>query len=98
MHLTRLKRFYYKKYKKHRSQLNNNLYCASRSRVNKVLRKEKRQKEIAIAKDMKSNPKKFYQYISYKTTKKDTVPDLIKTDGTRTQNDEEKSSTSSNFF
>ena len=98
LHLTRLKRFYYKRYKKHKSQLNYNYYCASRSRVNKALRKVKRHKEIAIAKDMKSNPKKFYQYISSKSTKKDSVPDLIKPDGTRTQNDEEKSSTLNNFF
>lgn len=66
--------------------------------MNKALRKVKRHKEIAIAKDMKTNPKKFYQYISSKSTKKDSVPDLIKPDGTRTQNDEEKSSTLNNFF
>ena len=98
LHLTRLKRFYYKKYKKHRSNLNYQYYCVSRARVNKAIRKEKRSKEMTIAKDMKTNPKKFYQYISSKSSKKDTIPDLIMSDGSRTKNDEEKSSTLNDFF
>ena len=98
LHLTRLKRFYYKKYKKHRNMINYQLYCNSRERVNKALRKEKRNKEIHIAKNMKDNPKSFYQYINSKTTKRDNIPDLIKQDGNKTKNDEEKSSTLNDFF
>ena len=47
---------------------------------------------------MKSDPKKFYQYISSKSSKKYNIPDLIKPDGSRTLNDEEKSCTLNNFF
>ena len=47
---------------------------------------------------MKSNPKSFYQYISSKSTKRDNIPDLIKPDGTKTQNDHEKCTTLNDFF
>ena len=98
LQLTREKRFFYKKYKKYRSQTNYLLYCMARAKVNKRIRSDRRMKERNIAKNMKSNPKSFYQYIASKTTKKDSIPDLIKPDGTKTSNDEEKSSELNNFF
>ena len=98
LHLIRLKRFYYKKYKKYRNRVNYQLYCNSRENVNKALRREKRQKETHIAKNMNQNPKSFYQYIASKSTKKDSIPDLIMPDGNKTKNDEEKSTTLNNFF
>ena len=98
LHLTRVKRFYFKQYKRYRSQTNYLRYCDARAKVNKVIRKEKKKREVNIAKNMKSNPKSFYQYISSKSTKRDNIPDLVKPDGTKTQNDQEKSSTLNNFF
>ena len=70
----------------------------ARRKVLKHIRSNKRQKEIKIAKNIKSNPKTFYQYIASKSTKKDKIPDLIKQDGSRTTNDEEKSTELNNFF
>ena len=92
------KRYYYKKYKKFRNQSNYLLYCIARARVHNHIRKNKRQKEVKIAKNIKSNAKTFYQYISSKSCKKDKIPDLIKADGTKTKNDEEKSRELNNFF
>ena len=98
LHLTREKRYYYKKYKKFRNQSNYLLYCIARARVHSHIRNSKRQKEVKIAKNIKSNAKTFYQYISSKSCKKDKIPDLIKADGTKTKNDEEKSRELNNFF
>ena len=98
LHLTREKRHFYKKFKKCRSQSNYLLYSMARRKVLKHIRSTKRQKEIKIAKNIKSNPKTFYQYIASKSTKKDKIPDLIKQDGSRTTNDEEKSTELNNFF
>ena len=98
LHLIREKRWYYKRYKKYSNMTNYHLYCLARAKVNSYLRKEKRQKEINIAKNMKDNPKRFYQYIASKTTKKDSIPDLTKQDGTKTQSDKEKSEELNTFF
>ena len=70
----------------------------ARARVSKHIRQQKRQKEMDIAKNIKTNPKTFYQYITSKSTKKDKIPDLIKPDGTKTKNDTEKSSLLNDFF
>ena len=98
LHLIREKRWYFKRYKKYRNQKNLQLYHIARAQVNKYLRLQKRNKEIRIAKQTKNNPKAFYQFISSKTTKKDSIPDLLKEDGTKTSNDAEKSAELNKFF
>ena len=98
IHLTRVKRLQYKLYKKYPSQKNYLLYVDARSKVSNYTRNIKRKKEKNIAKDIKSNPKAFYQYISSKTSKKDKISDLEKPDGEITSNDQEKSEVLNNFF
>ena len=98
LHLIREKRWFFKKYKKYRTMTNYLNYCNARTRVNYFMRKERRNKETKIAEDIKNNPKKFYQYISSNTVKRDSIPDLINEDGSKAKTDEEKSSTLNQFF
>ena len=98
IHIIRDKRWLYKKFKRYRSQTNYNNYCLARSRVNFHLRKAKRNRELIISKDIKSSPKKFYQYIASKTSKKDNIPDLVTNDGLRVKSDIEKANVLNLFF
>ena len=98
IHLTRLKRYHYKRYKKYPTSTNYKLYTTARANVSKYTRKKKRAKEKKIAENIKSNSKEFYQYIRSKTTKKDKVSDLKKEDGSMTHGDQEKSTELNNFF
>ena len=98
LHLIREKRWYFKRYRKYRTETNHQKYCLARAQVNKYLRHQKRNKELKIAKQMKQNTKAFYQYIASKTTKKDSIPDLLKEDGTKTKDDAEKSELLNCFF
>ena len=47
---------------------------------------------------MKNNTKAFYQFISSNTSKKDSIPDLIKDNGERTKNDDLKCTLLNEFF
>ena len=98
VHLTRLKRYQFKVYKKYPTTTNYNLYVQARANVTKYTRKHKRSKEKKIASNIKSNSKEFYQYIRSKTAKKDKVSDLKKNDGSMTEGDQEKSAELNNFF
>ena len=96
--LIKNKRHFFKFYKKYPSETNRILYNLARNKVITKTRKVKRDKERTIAKKVKSNPKIFYQYIASKTTQKEGVADLTKTDGTLTQNDKEKIDVINEFF
>ena len=98
VHLTKLKRYHFKVYKKYPSTTNYKLYTQARARVSKYTREKKRNKEKKIARNIKNNSKEFYQYIRSKITKKDQVSELKKTDGSMTSNDMEKSTELNNFF
>ena len=98
LHLIREKRWYYKRYKKCRNQTNYQKYCIARNLVNKYHRLQKRHKELRIAKQMKNNTKAFYQFISSNTSKKDSIPDLMKDNGERTKTDDEKCALLNQFF
>ena len=96
--LIKTKRYYFKLYKKFRNETNYLLYTTARNKVITKIRSQKKVKEHNIALTVKSNPKAFYQYVASKTTKKEGVSDLIKSDGTLTKDDYEKCETINNFF
>ena len=66
--------------------------------VNKRAKEAKRDKERKVAKDVKLNPKALYQYLASMCKQKEPVPNLLKPDGTLTDNDQEKAEVLSNFF
>ena len=98
LHKLKNKKESFKFYKKYPSGTNLRSYCKARNAVTRGLRKASMNKEIQIAKTIKSNPKAFYQYISSKTTSKITIPDLLNCDGSLTTTDIEKCNTLNNFF
>ena len=92
------KRRLFKIYNKYPTQDNYNSYARARNQVKWETRKFIVNKEKTLAKDVKLNPKRFYQYISSKHKVNDPVADLIKPDGSLTNSDDEKAEVLNNFF
>ncbi len=78
-------------------------YCRVRNQVRKLTRRLHKIYELEIAKDAKTNPKKFWSYVKSKTKTRDGISDLYVKD-TRgnvvgmTESDEEKANTLSKQF
>ena len=99
MEKIRLKRRLFKQYKKHPNlKVNYNLYVTARDLVNREVRKAKRTKEQHIAKDIKKNPKAFFKHVSTQTKPKENIANLLREDGSLTENDQEKCDTLNSFF
>ena len=92
------KRYLFKRYKKYKTTINFLNYNIARNKVSKRIKFMKQKKENKIAKEIKSNPKAFYQYIASKTVKKEGVSELVNTEGNLTSDDEEKCNIINNFF
>jgi hypothetical protein len=52
-------------------------YCKQRNKMKSLTRKAVKDKETEIAKDVKNNPKKFWQYTKSKTKPRIGISDLI---------------------
>jgi hypothetical protein len=69
-------------------------YCRTKNQVWQLTRKNMRELEKNIAKEAKTNPKKFWAYANKKTKYRETIPQLLKTgnpnDGMLTENNQEK--------
>ena len=98
LHKVRLKRSAYKYYKKYPTTKNYNIYCKFRNQVKWETRKSVILKEKSIAKQVKTNPKLFYQYVSSKIKTRDPISNLKKSDGTLTTNNQEKADVLKSFF
>ena len=96
--LLKNKRHYFKIYKKYNSMTNFINYNVARNNVSKKIRLMKQDKEKTIAKNIKTNPKMFYQYIASKMLKKEGIADLVHKDGSLTSNDKEKCNILNDFF
>ena len=94
----KLKRAAFKTYKRFPTQSNYNEYVRLRNEVNTAVKKARKERELQIAREAKTNPKAFYQYVSAKTKTKEGVSNLTKEDGTLTLNNKEKAQVLSNFL
>jgi hypothetical protein len=94
----RMKRRAFKMYKKYPTKANQDAYAKARNQVKWESRKLVMSKELHLAKEAKNNPKCFYQYVASKTKPKENVSNLLKEDGTLTQNDREKTEVLNDFF
>ena len=94
----KLKRSAFKYYKCFPTVHNFKEYVRLRNDVNADVKVAKREKEIRIAHDAKTNPKAFYQYVASKSKCKESVYNLFKEDGSLTTNDAEKAEVLSKFF
>ena len=72
------------------------------NRVKNLTKKAKKKMEREIAKESKTNPKKFWQYVNKKNKIKQGIPDLVYEDDdgeeTSTTNDKEKAEVLADFF
>ena len=80
-------------------------FCRLRNQVRALTRKVQKALEKKVAKEAKTNPKKFWQFVSNKTKSRPTIPDLLlddedeeKDDGNFTTNDQEKADRFNQFF
>ena len=94
----RQKRLAYKRYKKYRSTENYNTYARARNQVKWESRKLTKMKEIHLAREVKNNPKVFYQYVSRKSKPKESVSNLRRADGSLTESNAEKAKVLNEFF
>ena len=94
----KLKRDLFKAYKKNPTILNHANYCHARNTVKAEVRKAKKEKELNISKLVKTNPKAFYQYVASQSKPKEKVSNLVKEDGSLTENDLEKNKVLNSFF
>ena len=96
--LLKNKRQLFKLYKKNKTKTNMYNYNLARNRVSIKIRLLNKQKETKIARNIKHNPKAFYQFISSKLLRKEGVADLVNDDGVFTKSDTEKCEVINKFF
>ena len=96
--LLKEKRYLFKYYKKYKTKTSLYNYNLARNRVSYKIKSMKINKETNIAKNIKQNPKAFYQYVASKTLKKEGVKELENDKGELTNNDHEKCEILNNFF
>lgn len=94
----REKRRTFKVYKKNRTQANYNKYARARNQVKWMSRKHEKLNEVKIAKEAKTNPKSFYQYVSSNIKPKESVANLMDSDGNMTRSNEDKANVLNKFF
>ena len=92
------KRQSFKRYNKFPTTSNYKLYAQFRNQVKRESKEAKMTREQKVALDAKKNPKALFQYINTKTKGKDTIPDLIKPDGTLSLSDAENAPSSITSF
>ena len=98
----------YKLWKRYLNTRNGEIYqeyCRVRNQVRRITRRSLHNKERDIAKEAKSNPKKFWKYVQEKLTVKNGIPDLnipgteTQEDGPQqTKSDKQKAEVLNNFF
>ena len=96
--LLKNKRYLFKINKKYGTKLSLYNYHTARNKVSNKVKSLKSEKEKKIAKNIKSNTKAFYQYISSKILKKEGIAELMKANGELTKNDTEKCEVINEFF
>ena len=74
-------------------------YARARNQARNATRRAQRQYETKIAKDTKTNPKAFWNYVSSKTKTKSKIPDIkIPDTNDKTTNDQEKAEVFNKYF
>ena len=96
--LLKSKRYFFKRYKKFKTTVNLLNYNIARNKVSSRIKFMKKKRENKIAKEIKHNPKAFYQYIASKTMKKEGVAELVNKEGKLTSDDKEKCNIINDFF
>ena len=88
----------YKIFCKDRTQYAYENYCKMRNKVRKITRTNALKHEIAIASEVKSNPKVFWNHVNSKLKLTETIPTVNLKDGTCAMTDTDKAEALSRFF
>lgn len=88
----------YRIWKNNKNDENYREYVKFRNLAKIACRIAQRSQETKIAKEAKSNPKAFWNYVKSKTKTRTGVADLLKPDGTKTASDKEKADLLNTFF
>ena len=98
LELIRAKRRAHKAKKKFPTKENEKKYARARNQVTWASRKNRKNKERSLAKQVKYNPKAFHQYVADRTKPRETVGRLRKEDGKLTETEIEKAEVLNNFL
>ena len=74
------------------------IYARARNQAKWEIRKAKRDYEKKLARESKSNPKAFFKYANSKLKTRCAVPNLMQSNGTLTDNDNDKAEELNNYF
>ena len=88
----------WKKYKEFNCESNYKAYKAVRNRVVKLIRQDKATHQRKLARQFRSNPKRFYTYVRRMQTVKDRVTAVKTPDGKLTVDDQESAEALCNYF
>ena len=97
-HILTRKKHLYNKYKKSKADSDYLLYVTTKRRCEREIRQSKRNLEINIAKQAKTNPKKFFQYIRSKKTVKEKIGPIKDTDDMLVSDNKIMATILNNFF
>ena len=88
----------HRKYILSQNQNDKNEYERLRRESKKLIRQSKRNLEIHIANNCKSNPKEFYSYVRKKKVITGNIGPLVDINGRQSENDTEMANTLNNYF
>ncbi|KAL8587806.1 hypothetical protein ACOMHN_021024 [Nucella lapillus] len=94
----KIKRKAYNNYKRYKTKANHEAYTRARNQVKWAIRKFTKDRELEVAKNIKKDPKKFFAYVSSKMKPKDKIANLLKSDKTLTESNQEKAEVLNSFF
>lgn len=94
----RQKYFSFKRYMAHRTNFNRLNYIQKRNCANHKVKEAKRLYEYNIVSDLKSNPKRFFNYIRNNKNSKVIISKLLKHDGSYTTNDSDSAKVLNDHF
>ena len=92
------KRRLWSKYKNTKSAYDEQRFKRAKNELRALTRLLRKTFEANIAKDIKTAPKKFWSYVKSRTKIKDTIPSLMRPDGTRAITSKEKANTLNEYF
>ena len=94
----KLKQERWNNYRNTPSELNYLRFTIARNNLRTLTRKLRRNHEVAIVSQIKTNPKAFWKYVGSKTKSRSKINNLDKVDGTKATNDQDKANLLNNYF
>ena len=98
MTMVKMKKKAFKKFMKSRSENDYRTYASIRNKTKNVIRKAAVEFEKNIASQAKTDPKKFFKYVSSQVKTRPSIGDLRKKDGTYTETDEDRAELLNDYF